>query len=41
MFAVNNRHCADIALKELKAGKDREEIAKSLADVLVKGSRLT
>jgi glyoxylase-like metal-dependent hydrolase (beta-lactamase superfamily II) len=41
MFADNNRQCTDIALKALKAGKDREEIAKSLADVLVKGSTLT
>ena len=41
MFAVNNRQCADIALKALKAGKDLEEIANSLADVLVRGSKLT
>ncbi|MGD8766057.1 MAG: hypothetical protein PVG87_27370, partial [Desulfobacteraceae bacterium] len=41
ILADNNRLCADIALKALKAGKDLEEIANSLADVLVKGSRLT
>ena len=41
MFAVNNRQCADIALKALKAVKDLEEIANSLADVLVRGSELT
>jgi glyoxylase-like metal-dependent hydrolase (beta-lactamase superfamily II) len=40
-FADNTRQCADIAFKALKAGKDREEIAKSLADVLVKGTPLT
>jgi glyoxylase-like metal-dependent hydrolase (beta-lactamase superfamily II) len=39
-FADNTRQCADIAFKALKAGKDREEIAKSLADVLVKGSMI-
>jgi glyoxylase-like metal-dependent hydrolase (beta-lactamase superfamily II) len=38
-FANNTRQCADIAFKALKAGKDREEIAKSLADVLVEGYR--
>ncbi|MGD9303683.1 MAG: MBL fold metallo-hydrolase [Desulfobacterales bacterium] len=41
IFADKNRQCTDIALKALKAGKDHEEIANSLADVLVKGSRLT
>jgi glyoxylase-like metal-dependent hydrolase (beta-lactamase superfamily II) len=41
MFALNNRQCADIALKALKAGEDREEIANSLAGVLVKGTPLT
>jgi glyoxylase-like metal-dependent hydrolase (beta-lactamase superfamily II) len=41
MLADNNRQCVDIALKALKAGKNREEIANSLADVLVKDSKLT
>ena len=41
MFADNARQCADIVLKALKAGEDWEEIANSLADVLVKGSTLT
>lgn len=41
MIAANNRQCTDIALKLLKEGKDREEIANSLADVLVQGSSLT
>ena len=41
MFTDNARQCADIALKALKAGEDREEIANSLADVLVKGSTMT
>jgi glyoxylase-like metal-dependent hydrolase (beta-lactamase superfamily II) len=41
MFADNVRQCADITLKALKAGEDREEIINSLADVLVKGSTLT
>jgi hypothetical protein len=41
MFTDNVRQCADIALKALKAGEDREEIVNSLADVLVKGSTLT
>jgi len=41
MFADNARQCADIALKALKAGEDREKIANSLADVLVKGSTMT
>jgi hypothetical protein len=41
IFADNNRQCTDIALKALKAGKDLEEIANNLADVLVKDSRLT
>jgi glyoxylase-like metal-dependent hydrolase (beta-lactamase superfamily II) len=41
MFADSVRQCADIALKALKAGEDREEIINSLADVLVKGSTLT
>ena len=41
MFADNVRQCADIALKALKAGADREEIINSVADVLVKGSTLT
>jgi glyoxylase-like metal-dependent hydrolase (beta-lactamase superfamily II) len=41
MFADNTRQCTDIAIKALKAGKDGEEIAKNLADVLVKGSTLT
>jgi glyoxylase-like metal-dependent hydrolase (beta-lactamase superfamily II) len=41
MITANNRQCTDIALKALKAGKDRQEIANSLADVLVKGSKLT
>ena len=40
-FSDNARQCADIALKALKAGEDREEIANSLAYVLVKGSMLT
>jgi glyoxylase-like metal-dependent hydrolase (beta-lactamase superfamily II) len=35
MFADSVRQCADIALKALKAGEDREEIINSLADVLV------
>ena len=39
--ANDERQCADIALKSLKAGEDREEMANSLADVLVKGSTLT
>jgi len=37
----DERQCADIALKALKAGQDREEMANSLADVLVKESTLT
>jgi hypothetical protein len=37
----DERQCIDIALKALKAGKDREEMANSLADVLVKDSTLT
>jgi hypothetical protein len=41
VFADSVRQCADIALKALKAGEDREEIINSLADVLVKGSTLT
>lgn len=41
LFADNNRQCADIALKALRAGKNREEIANSLADVSVRGSKLT
>jgi glyoxylase-like metal-dependent hydrolase (beta-lactamase superfamily II) len=41
MIAVNNRQCTDIALKALKAGKNQEEIANSLADVLAKASKLT
>jgi glyoxylase-like metal-dependent hydrolase (beta-lactamase superfamily II) len=41
MIAANNRQCTDIALKLLKAGENLEEIANSLADVLVQGSRLT
>ncbi|UCE52289.1 MAG: MBL fold metallo-hydrolase [Desulfobacterales bacterium] len=40
-FADNARQCADIVLKALKVGEDREEIANSLGDVLVKGSTLT
>jgi len=40
-FADNTRQCADIAFKALKAGKNREEIAKFLADVLVRGTPLT
>ena len=39
--ANDERQCADIALKALKAGEDREKMANSLADVLVKGSTLT
>jgi glyoxylase-like metal-dependent hydrolase (beta-lactamase superfamily II) len=39
--ANDERQCADIALKALKAGKDREEMANSLADILVKDSTLT
>lgn len=39
--ANDERQCADIALKALKAGKDREEMANSLADVLVKDPTLT
>ena len=41
MIEINNRQCTDIALKLLKAGKEQKEIANSLADVLVQGSRLT
>jgi hypothetical protein len=41
MFADNVRQCADIALKALKAGENREEIVNNMADVLVKGSPLT
>ncbi len=41
MFADNARQCGDIALKALKAGDDRKEIANGLADVLVKSSTLT
>ncbi|MGD2271435.1 MAG: MBL fold metallo-hydrolase [Desulfobacterales bacterium] len=41
MLADNNRKCVDIALEALKAGKDIEEIANSLADILVKGSKLS
>jgi glyoxylase-like metal-dependent hydrolase (beta-lactamase superfamily II) len=41
MLSDNNRQCADIALNALKAGMDMAEIANSLADVLVKGSKLT
>jgi glyoxylase-like metal-dependent hydrolase (beta-lactamase superfamily II) len=40
-IADNSRRCNDIALKALKAGKDQKELAHSLADVLVKGSKLT
>jgi len=40
MLADNNRQCTDIALKALRAGKEQEEIANSLADVLVKDSML-
>jgi glyoxylase-like metal-dependent hydrolase (beta-lactamase superfamily II) len=40
-FADNARQCTDIVLKALKMGEDREVIANSLADVLVKGSTLT
>ena len=39
--ANDERQWADIALKALKAGEDREEMANSLADVLVKDSTLT
>ena len=39
--ANDERQCADIALKALRAGEDREEMANSLADVLVKDSTLT
>ena len=39
--ANDERQCADIALKALKAGEDREEMANSLVDVLVKDSTLT
>jgi rubrerythrin len=39
--ANNERQCADIALKALKAGEDREKMANSLADILVKDSTLT
>jgi glyoxylase-like metal-dependent hydrolase (beta-lactamase superfamily II) len=41
IVADNARQFADIALRALKAGEDGEEIANSLADVLVKGSTLT
>ena len=41
MFADNIRQCGNIVLKALKTGDDREEIANSLADVLVKGSTST
>jgi glyoxylase-like metal-dependent hydrolase (beta-lactamase superfamily II) len=37
----DERQCVDIALKALKAGKGREEMANSLADVLAKDSTLT
>jgi len=37
----DERQCADIALKALKAGEDRDEMANSLADVLVKDPTLT
>ena len=39
--ANDERQCADIALKALKAGESREEMANSLADVLAKDSTLT
>jgi glyoxylase-like metal-dependent hydrolase (beta-lactamase superfamily II) len=39
--ANDEQQCADIALKAMKAGKNREEMAISLADVLVKESKLT
>jgi glyoxylase-like metal-dependent hydrolase (beta-lactamase superfamily II) len=39
--ANDERQCADIALKSLKAGEDWKEMANSLADVLVKDSTLT
>ncbi len=37
----DEQQCADIALKAMKAGADRDEMAISLADVLVKESTLT
>ncbi len=37
----DEQQCADIALKTMKAGADRDEMAISLADVLVKESTLT
>ena len=37
----DERRCADIALKALKAGEDRQEMANSLADILIKDSTLT
>ena len=39
--ADHNRQCAEIAIKALKDGKELDEIASVLADVLVKGSNLT
>jgi glyoxylase-like metal-dependent hydrolase (beta-lactamase superfamily II) len=39
--ADDERQCADIALKSLKAGEDQEEMANRLADVLAKDSTLT
>jgi glyoxylase-like metal-dependent hydrolase (beta-lactamase superfamily II) len=38
--ANDEQQCADIALKALKAGEDREEMAKSLVGVLVKDSTM-
>ena len=38
--ADDERQCADIALKALKAGKGREKIVNSLADILIKDSEL-
>ena len=39
--ADDERQCAHIALKALRAGEDREKLANSLAGVLAKGSTLT
>jgi glyoxylase-like metal-dependent hydrolase (beta-lactamase superfamily II) len=38
--ASDERQCTDIALKALKAGENREQMAISLADILVKDSAL-
>ena len=39
--ANDEQQCADIALKAMKAGENREEMAISLADVLAKDSTMT